>query len=268
LSEAPIPVEVPPEPAAPAAPSSSAPPWSGWDVLLLACFTVFSIFGASLLVIAVVMQMASWRDVPPQELARDARILLSAQTLAYAAVVVVMFLLARLRYGRSLGHAVRWEWTRARPHWPAFVLGGVSLAVAVQFAARYLPMPKSLPIEELFRDATSAWWLAAFGVTVAPLVEELFYRGFLYPVLERRTGALAAVLITSVPFALVHAGQLAAAWAPLLVLFGVSVVLTAARAVTGSVAVPFLLHAAYNATLFATVYFATDGFRNLERLPR
>lgn len=227
---------------------------------------IFSIFSASLLVIGVVMQLPAWRAAAPHELAKDARILLTAQTLAYVCVVVVMFLLARMRYGRGLGDAVRWNWRRAQTHWPAFVLGGVTLAVGVQIAARFLPIPKSLPIEELFRDATSAWWLAAFGITVAPLVEELFYRGFLYPVLERRTGVVAAVLLTSVPFALMHAAQLAASWAPLLVLFSVSVVLTAARALTGSVAVPFLLHAAYNATLFATVFFATDGFRNLERL--
>jgi uncharacterized protein len=265
LSETPIKIELPPEPDV-APPPRPDPPWSGWDVAAIVVVTLFSIFSASLLVIGFVMQLPAWQGAQSHELTKDARILLAAQTLAYICVVFVMYLLARFRYERSLSDAVRWNWQRAQAHWPAFALGGVILALGVQIAARYLPIPKSLPIEELFRDATSAWWLAAFGITVAPLVEELFYRGFLYPVLERHTGVVGAVLLTSVPFALMHAAQLAASWAPLLVLFSVSVVLTAARALTGSVAVPFLLHAAYNATLFATVYFATDGFRNLERL--
>ena len=265
MSEAPIKIEFPPE-SEDSKPPRLDPPWSGWDVAAIAAVTVFSIFAASLLVIGFVMQLPAWQGAQSQEIAKDARILLAAQTLAYVCVVFVMYLLARFRYERSLSDAVRWNWQRAQAHWPVLGLGGVMLAVAVQIAARFLPIPKSLPIEELFRDATSAWWLAAFGVSVAPLVEELFYRGFLYPVLERRTGVLAAVVLTSIPFALMHASQLAASWAPLLVLFGVSVVLTLSRAFTGSVAVPFLLHAAYNATLFATVYVTTDGFRNLERL--
>ena len=44
--------------------------------------------------------------------------------------------------------------------------------------------------------------LAGFGVLVAPLVEELFFRGFIYPALARWTGAAPSVIITAAGFAL------------------------------------------------------------------
>jgi hypothetical protein len=108
--------------------------------------------------------------------------------------------------------------------------------------------------------------LAAFGVTLAPLMEELFFRGFLYPVLARRIGVPTAVAITALSFALIHASQLAHAWGPLLLLFFVGLALTIARVRTGSVATSFLMHVGYNGTLFTAMYLASDHFRNLERL--
>jgi membrane protease YdiL (CAAX protease family) len=101
---------------------------------------------------------------------------------------------------------------------------------------------------------------------LAPLVEELFFRGFLYPALARRLGVAAGVALTALPFALIHASQLARAWAPLLLLFIVGLVLTAVRARTRSVGASFLVHVGYNATLFALLYAGTDGFTNFEKL--
>jgi membrane protease YdiL (CAAX protease family) len=126
-------------------------------------------------------------------------------------------------------------------------------------------MPKSLPIEEYFRTPASAYALAAFGILVAPLVEELFFRGFLFPALARPLGVGIAMVITAGGFALIHSEQLAHAWAPLLVLFAVGLVLTAVRAKTKSVAVCVLIHVGYNCALFTLVFIATGGFRHMER---
>jgi uncharacterized protein len=118
---------------------------------------------------------------------------------------------------------------------------------------------------------------------VAPLVEELFFRGFLYPALERPLekmffrvqvdpalaqplGIALAMALTALGFALIHSEQLAHAWAPLLVLFAVGMVLTAVRVKTKSVAVCVLIHMGYNFTLFTLLYVNTGGFRHLERV--
>jgi membrane protease YdiL (CAAX protease family) len=73
-------------------------------------------------------------------------------------------------------------------------------------------------------------------------------------------------VLTAFGFALVHASQLASAWAPLLVLFMVGLVFTLVRVITRSVAPGFLMHVGYNFMLFAMLYVATDHFRHMERM--
>jgi membrane protease YdiL (CAAX protease family) len=73
-------------------------------------------------------------------------------------------------------------------------------------------------------------------------------------------------MVTSALFASIHARQLAYAWAPLLLLFFVGVVLTLVRARMHSVATTFLIHVGYNGTLFGMLYLASDHFRHFEKL--
>jgi membrane protease YdiL (CAAX protease family) len=186
-----------------------------------------------------------------------------AQLLAYVVVLLFMVSVIKRKPGQSFSQAIRWNW----PHsWSAYLFGGVVLALALQGLARFLPMPKELPIDRFFRTPREAWALSLFGVTLAPLLEEFFFRGFLYPVLVRRLGVVIAVLLTSVSFGLIHAPQLGRAWAPVLVVFLVGLALTIMRAVTKSVAAGFLMHVAYNFTISALIFVVSDGFRHLDKL--
>jgi len=121
-------------------------------------------------------------------------------------------------------------------------------------------------MDRFFRTPSEAWALSLFGITFAPVLEELFFRGFLYPVLARRFGIAIAVLTTAAAFSLIHAPQLGRAWGPVLVIFMVGMALTLTRAITKSVAAGLLMHMAYNATLSILLFVGTDGFRHLERL--
>lgn len=75
-----------------------------------------------------------------------------------------------------------------------------------------------------------------------------------------------AVLVTSVLFALLHAEQLAHAWAPLGVLFTVSVVLCLVRLRARSLAASAFVHACYNGSIFVLLFIGTDGFRHLDKM--
>ncbi len=221
------------------------------------------------------------------------------------------------------------KWNLPPPAMIAKMLGlGCLLALSIQFATAFLPVPKNLPVEQYFRSADSIWLLAVFGTLVAPLAEEIFFRGLLYPALRRlfrepesiaglgillwflsaipfvwvfyryqrfsklgiallavgllvlllartvrlrsqpaeRWNVTMAVVFTALPFALLHQGQLARAWAPLLMLFVVGLVLTTVRARLHSLAASWIVHAAYNGTLFILLYLGTSGFRNLDRM--
>ncbi|HET7104611.1 MAG TPA: CPBP family intramembrane glutamic endopeptidase [Terracidiphilus sp.] len=153
-----------------------------------------------------------------------------------------------------------------------------------------MPGPSNSPIDRIFRLPGAAWMLFGFGVTLAPFFEEMGFRGFLLPSLctafdwagEKIMHTLprpldehghpqwsfpamaAATLLSSMPFALMHADQTGYAIGPFLLLFAVSIVLSAVRLATRSLASCVLVHACYNFFLFALMFFGTNGFRHLE----
>jgi hypothetical protein len=175
-----------------------------------------------------------------------------------------MFLVVRSRAAGGFGQAIQWNWPRVSA--VAFFISGIALALVIDGISRYLPIPKSLPIEDLFNNTTNAYFLSIFGVTLAPLLEELFFRGLLYPVLRRKIGLLMAVLLTAAGFAAIHSMQLGYAWAPLLSIFIVGVVFTLVRERWSSVASSFLMHCGYNFTLFSLLWLGSEHFRHFEKL--
>jgi uncharacterized protein len=238
------------------------PPWSGWDVLQIAVLTIVSIL-VFLVAVAAAARRFLYPHLPFVEVIKYPLVSVAAQLLAYILVLGFMAAVATRGPGRGFWKEVRWKWPVA---WSAYLLAGVVLSIGLQGVAHFLPMPKELPIDRFFQTRQEAWALAIFGMTFAPLMEELFFRGFLYPVLVRRLGIGVAVVITAASFGLIHAPQLGRAWGPVLVIFLVGLTLTIARAVTKSVAPGFLMHVAYNGTISVLIFFATDGFRHLEKL--
>jgi membrane protease YdiL (CAAX protease family) len=77
-----------------------------------------------------------------------------------------------------------------------------------------------------------------------------------------------STIITSIGFALLHGAQLAHSFAPLAVLFAVSVVLCITRLRFHSLAASTLVHSMYNATIFVMLFIGTDGFRHLDKLSK
>ena len=256
LPEAQPPLEMTP------APPPRDPVWSGWDVVMILVVAVLGIFIFGTLISAVLMITGHGvRAASPAVL----RVMLLAQFLSYIVVLLFMHVLVVRHYHRRFADAVRWHWPREH-RWLAYLLSGMALAVLVQLASALLPIPKTLPIDKYFQSRSAAYIMSVFGISMAPLVEELFFRGFLYPVLARRLGIAVGVVLTAFGFALVHASQLANAWAPLLVLFMVGMVFTMVRVVTSNVAPGFLMHVGYNLMLFSMLYIVTDHFRHMERM--
>ncbi len=192
---------------------------------------------------------------------------LALQTAAYVMVVALMVLLVARKSTLGFFREIRWNAPDAGKAVGA-IFGGITMTVMSLTLGFLLQRwtPKELPVESFFNSTTSAYAVAFFGILVAPFVEELFFRGFLYPALARRIGVAASVVLTAVAFALLHQGQLAHAWAPLLVLFLVGVCLTVVRALTKSVAITVLMHMSYNTAIFALMFLGTGGFRHMERL--
>lgn len=200
--------------------------------------------------------------LPLQGIERNPRLVIPTEFLAYVVTLAFMVMVLRSRH-LPFWETIGWRRTTRVPGY--FVLGFL-LSVGVGLATALLPIPKQLPIDKYFADTIGTWMLAIFGVTIAPLMEELFFRGFLYPALARHLGVGVSVVLTAAGFALLHSAQLAAAWAPLLLLFIVGIVLTTLRARTGSVVPGFFVHVAYNLTIFTELFFQTSHFHNFSNL--
>ncbi len=253
----------PPPALTPQAPTQKAgenPVWSGWDVLLIAALTLGMIFLVQLILILVgvrfIYRHENWIDV-----AQKPVLALLSELLAYGIVAIFMVLLVEGKYHTRFWPALRWNWPGP---------GGVSLVgvgvlmLGFDFLGRFLPMPKTTPFDQFFDRPLDAYLTVAFAVTLGPLMEELFFRGFLYPVVARRLGAFWGIVLTALPFGLMHYVQYRS-WSAVLIIVLVGVVLTTVRAVTKSVASSFLAHVGYNGTLMIIAAVATDGFRHMEK---
>src|SRR5216684_126278 len=237
------------------------PVWSGWDVLQIAGLALGSMFLLQAIILfgakRFVYSNASFRD-----LTQKAVLAIVAQLLAYVVVAIFMVTLVEGKYHVRFWQAIRWNWPGNAM---VKLLGLGVLTVALDFLGRFLPMPKNTPFEQFFARPLDAYLISVFAITLGPLMEELFFRGFLYPVIARRLGVIWGVVLTALPFGLIHSVQYGNAWSAVLIVCLVGVVLTTVRAVTKSVAASFLVHVGYNGTLMFLAALATDGFRHMDK---
>lgn len=244
-------------------------PWDGVDVAL------FLLFGlGSALVVAQMLQFAfavffalkpgQWKSVATLNTA----FAVTHQVTWSLVMLGFLWVVTEVRCRVPFWKALRFRAFRVGDLTPAatvltFLLGGGLLAISVQVLSLSLRTPAKLPIEGLFQTREGIYMMMAAGILVAPLVEEVMFRGFLYPVLARRLGLAGGVGLTGLLFGLMHAMQLWGGWGQIALLVGVGIVLTYARARTGSVLASYLLHLGYNSLLLLGFYFATGGLKNL-----
>src|SRR5262245_32618939 len=115
------------------------------------------------------------------------------------------------------------------------ILGGVFLAVTVLVISSFLPTPSESPLEKLLTTTPSIVLFVVFGITMAPLFEEIIFRSFIFSALEDLIGWKMAVPITTVTFAALHLTQLSGILPAVAVILLVGYVLTIVRYRTNSV---------------------------------
>ena len=136
------------------------------------------------------------------------------------ALVLVLYLIAA--FG-SLGALALWTWS----------LGGEPAL------ARHVgEQVKSAHQWSIAMSPGGIFGVLILGAVVAPIVEEIVFRGMLYPVLARQWGWLAGALGTSVACAAVHPGAL--------VQFAGSLLLICLLRRTGSLRACIAVHASFN----------------------
>ena len=226
--------------------------------------------------------MASSASIPLTSILIEAVTFLITYAIAY--IVFPRF------WQRPFGQVIHWNSSVAKEHVPQLIGVGIALSVVAQALESLLTLPKEMPVDAFFKQPSTLWIIAIFGTFVAPVCEEVFFRGFLLrgfaiffdwialpktdearewwqstSGLSQRSMILSGVL-TSGLFAAMHAAQLGWAWNAVGVLWIVGGGLTYVRIRYNSVAASSVVHAAYNGLLFAIMFVITGGFRHLDKL--
>jgi membrane protease YdiL (CAAX protease family) len=218
------------------------PAW-GWEDVALLIGAVLP----SLLVGMLLMRLL--RRMVPGPFSVLAVSTLTYQLLVYALLVGALFLLVSWKYGQPFWPALGWR-LAFRGAIPS-VLAGPALAVGVSALGVAIHTPDvGDPIREMITGRISLAVVIVFGVLIAPFVEELFFRGFLFPLIARSAGPWVSILLTAILFALPHGAQNEWAWQQLVLIALAGVAFGLARYWTGATSASFLMHASFNATQF------------------
>jgi hypothetical protein len=146
---------------------------------------------------------------------------------------------------RSFNQVLGMQW-HPRFRWPqAIVLSILALGWAI-LCSKLLPH-KETDLEKLLTLGLGVRILLAFLATIAaPIVEEVLYRGILYPAFEKYLGSVAGIVLVMLMFWLVHVPQYWGSWAVLAALLGLSLALTILRAKTGKLLPCVVVHFIFN----------------------
>jgi membrane protease YdiL (CAAX protease family) len=183
---------------------------------------------------------------------RAAGVLLE-QFVGYFFLFLILLVIFRFQYGRPFWQSLGWKPFRTPPI--LLVAGGWLTAVAVLGIGVLIRTPNTdNALAELMQDRISILLVGAFGVTLGPLAEELAFRGFAQPLLVKSFGAAAGILLASLPFGVLHFAQYGNSWRHVLLITAAGSAFGWMRHWTGSTKAATLMHSAYNAFFFVSLW--------------
>ena len=249
-----------PEPGTPAAAAEMPGGWRYRDIAYLILFAAPAIYAANYACSIAYYAQAYLRGYQPSshEAETSAALQLSVQLVWFLLLLGFIHRRITRRYRLPFGPAI--GWTRQGHSRFHYIFLGLLLNLVVSLGGTLLPKPGQLsPMNALMsQDQLSFALVALFAVFIAPVVEELLFRGFLFPVFERSHGAFVAILLTSAMFTALHGRQNAWQWQVLLGLFLVGAAFGTVRASTRSVVPAAFMHAGYNATMVLLLFWGSE----------
>jgi len=174
----------------------------------------------------------------------------------YATIVAALTALANRRGAVLEDFGVcRFRWPKAIGYALGALVSVYALTAVYAFAASTTGFENTTRTEaqmlRWFGPGPSGFLLAlVVAVIVAPVVEELFFRGFVHKALRERIGVVGAIVASSLIFALYHANL----WLIIPVMF-LGMALAWLFETQQSLGPPILFHALYNFLAIIQIYF-------------
>ncbi len=179
--------------------------------------------------------------------------LLPEQLLGYIFLFGALAAIFRVWYDRPFWQSLGWR--PMRLPFSLVIVAGMAAGLMVAFGSELIHMKdEPNPLTDLMNGRTALILMAVFGVTVAPVAEELAFRGFLQPLLVRSLGPAPGILLTAIPFGLLHYQEYGNSWRHVALICLAGAAFGVMRQITGSTKAAALMHASYNALFFIAVF--------------
>lgn len=137
-----------------------------------------------------------------------------------------------------------WEWGGFKFwHGAVLFLGFFALSAAVTWV---IPEQEHELLRMLKSSREVVYAVAAVATLTAPIVEEVVYRGVVYPSARKHLGGVGAVSLVTLLFALVHVPQYMPSYATIILIFTLSLMLTLVRVWTRNLLPCVALHMVFN----------------------
>lgn len=230
----PPPLEPPPIPA-----RAREPFWGYTDLAIF----IGLLFASTVIIVAAVGIVVRFH---PNLAVDQTPLILPTQFALYGFIYLSFYLLFRSRYRRPVLPSLGWR--RSNFNLWITAIGGVVLAFAVAGLAALLHTPKvDSPMDKLAASPVLLAIFAVMAVTVAPLFEEMLFRGFIQPLLVRSFGLIVGIVLTAALFGSLHGPEYSFAWQYVAAVTLVGIVLGWIRARANSIIPSTIMHGCYNA---------------------
>jgi hypothetical protein len=133
------------------------------------------------------------------------------------------------------------------------LLGAILIAISAIFLTHLFPPNTPPPLEAYLKTKIDLLVFSFLGIIFAPFVEEIFFRGILYPFFETHMPKFLAIFMVGSMFGFLHIGQLSGFPLGIGIIFLVGYLTTFIRATWNSTTLAWIFHLTYN---FFWVVFA------------
>lgn len=246
----------PPPPLPARAPTPNDPPWSLPIAIGVWILSILAILLAPVIFV-IPYYILSGKGVPTDPEKDPMVILLSLIAVVPAHILTLIVCYPVVTEGRKFPFFETLGWRLGNFRWwhfIAIIIGFFGLLAAV---STVFPDSDNELLRILRSSPMAAYFMAALATLFAPFIEELVYRGVLYPAVERSAGKVAAILIVTFLFAGIHFPQYWGSPGSIIAITLLSFVLTATRAVSGNLLPSVILHFVFNALQSVSIVYLT-----------
>lgn len=225
-------------------------------VIVLPVWVLFGIYAAQLMLgLAIaLLEIAGVSLVSFNEIVVNT--VLTALLYVFSALVVIglpWLFMKKQTTRKEVGLTRLPSWTDILLAPAGFIVYAILSSILIMLASQVFPWFNANQVQQTGFDQISRNYELVLAflslVVIAPISEELLFRGFLYGKLKKYMPIWIAVIATSVLFGFVHG-----AWNLAFDTFALSVILCILRELTGSIWASVLLHMVKNAVAFYILF--------------